>query len=1095
MTKFQIYSHYKLPITLDPLKYGKLLEQINNKFIVQLTTKNVAIINQNEKENFVKIFKNGDLILEFTDKTVQENSFIRSINDTRFLFENEKLISTQISNALGLISIFESNYPIYFNYDPVLNINLIFKHLYLFYWRIKINFWGVSSFTEWLAYTYFSFFMFILPCIFIFLLFKLIFANLFPSQQMEVIMSFIPCIKNYSMKGNTIKLRKTRSSNIWNVLEFKINNMVFTKELFQSKLNLFWNNPKVNIQFNLNNHMFVLFKIKYKNSDFVTIGKLQRLNIDDKDWFFNWILNMMEFKSEYYNETQIESIIFSFGFKEGKAPKKLTFKENLNYQVYQNNKLPISYNPLDCGKLLRKFNYDNYTQFILQTKDGNLIIFKQFKEYNEVEIFNKGDIMVSYKDELINDNKFFRIIDNKKYLFENNHEILFMKENKVKFISKISTSKNMTNNFLILDIETYIKNGILIPFCISIYDGINVNYFYILDYKNSEDMIISALNSIMIRKYNNYKVYVHNLAKFDIIFLLKYLVKLGTVDPIIHNNRIISVNFSFDKNNYQLIFRDSYLLLLDSLKNLSNSFNVETQKSIFPFLFVNENNFDYEGKVPDIKYFGNKITLEEYNNYSKKFNNNWNLREETIKYCNIDCISLYQVIIKFNNLIFGLFKINIHKYPTLPSLAFAIYRSNFMMDSIIPQLSGKIANAIRSSYTGGAVDMYVPKPPKGKKVYCYDVNALYPSQMKTNLMPVGTPIYFKGNIRDFNKNAFGFFYCKIKAPDKLEHPILQTHVKTNNGTRTVAPLGQWEDMIFSPEMDNAINHGYNFEILWGYTFESAYIFEEYVNFFHNLRNEYPKGHPMNYIAKILLNSLYGRFGMDDNFPNINIIHKDYYPDFENKYFDNIIDCKKIGDYFLVKYKTKEIKIQEEDSSTHNISIGISSAITAYSRIHMTIFKNNPDFTLYYTDTDSAYFDKPLPKEMVDSKILGKLKLEHICNKAIFLSPKVYALETENREFIYKVKGLSHEVELSMKDFEQLLYKDAFIEKTQTKWIRKLSEAHIELLEQVYTLEVTDNKRELIYDKNNKLIGTKPYKISESKDIREILTPFTNFILN
>jgi hypothetical protein len=88
MTKFQIYSHYKLPITLDPLKYGKLLEQINNKFIVQLTTKNVAIINQNEKQNFVKIFKNGDLILEFTDKTVQENSFIRIINDTRFLFEN-----------------------------------------------------------------------------------------------------------------------------------------------------------------------------------------------------------------------------------------------------------------------------------------------------------------------------------------------------------------------------------------------------------------------------------------------------------------------------------------------------------------------------------------------------------------------------------------------------------------------------------------------------------------------------------------------------------------------------------------------------------------------------------------------------------------------------------------------------------------------------------------------------------------------------------------------------------------------------------------------------------------------------------------------
>jgi hypothetical protein len=60
MTKFQIYSHYKLPITMDPLKFGKLLDQTNNKFIIQLTTKNVAVINHYEKENFIKIYRNGD---------------------------------------------------------------------------------------------------------------------------------------------------------------------------------------------------------------------------------------------------------------------------------------------------------------------------------------------------------------------------------------------------------------------------------------------------------------------------------------------------------------------------------------------------------------------------------------------------------------------------------------------------------------------------------------------------------------------------------------------------------------------------------------------------------------------------------------------------------------------------------------------------------------------------------------------------------------------------------------------------------------------------------------------------------------------------
>jgi hypothetical protein len=46
----------------------------------------------------------------------------------------------------------------------------------------------------------------------------------------------------------------------------------------------------------------------------------------------------------------------------------------------------------------------------------------------------------------------------------------------------------------------------------------------------------------------------------------------------------------------------------------------------------------------------------------------------------------------------------------------------------------------------------------------------------------------------------------------------------------------------------------------------------------------------------LLNSLYGRFGMDDNFLNINIIHKDFYPDFENKFIDSIEDKIDLGDH-------------------------------------------------------------------------------------------------------------------------------------------------------------------------------------------------------
>jgi hypothetical protein len=47
-----------------------------------------------------------------------------------------------------------------------------------------------------------------------------------------------------------------------------------------------------------------------------------------------------------------------------------------------------------------------------------------------------------------------------------------------------------------------------------------------------------------------------------------------------------------------------------------------------------------------------------------------------------------------------------------------------------------------------------------------------------------------------------------------------------------------------------------------------------------------------------------------------------------------------------------------------------------------------------------------------------------------------------------------------------------------------------VLEQLYTLKVTDNKRRLIYDENNKLIGSTPYVINEKKNKLSIkIIPF------
>jgi len=1006
--KFQNYKHFKLPITINPLEYGKLIFKNNNIYIINITPKTIAVINQLDEFNEVKFFRDGDQIFSYKDHKINENTFVRSLANKKFIFKNNVLVETQNTIIRAIILIFLI-YIIFFIIFPENTINL--------------GLVGISG-------------------------------------------------------KNIIKLRRVSSKNIWKELSFNINNKVFTKVLFEKIFNQFW--KSVENKFTENNHMFILFKVKYIDREFSTIGKIQRINKSDKNWYMDFILENMKFKSEYYNETQIDSFIFSCGFKSGKIENKDNLNININFQNFKNNNLPISMNPIDYGRLIIQNKIESGINYIIQNEKDQTINFKKFEKYNEVEFFKNGILIIKFTDILINKSKFMRKIDNKNYFFENGSQILFTSEIKTKFITKTNKSKNLVNNFITLDIETFVHENSLIPYLICYYDGKNIYSFGLWDYETVEMMILECLKSILIRKYNGYKVYIHNMAKFDIIFLLKYIVKIATLQPVIHNGRIISLMINFGKNNeYSIQFKDSYLLLLASLAKLSKAFGITNPKSLFPFHFVNKDNFNYIGKIPDIRYF-NKISKNEYQNYKSNFRTVWNLKVESIKYCEIDCISLYQVLIKFNDLIFKLFRKNVHHYPTLPSLAFGIFRSNFMENENIPQLSGKIAKDIRQGYTGGSVEVYIHKPPKGVKIKGYDVNALYPKQMFDRLMPIGFPTYFEGNIRAIDPNAFGFFYCKIIAPDDIKHPIIQTHVKINNMTRTIAPIGTWSDMLFSMEMDNTVKLGYQFEILWGYTFNNENIFKEYVTFLHNLRNEYSRGSAMNHIAKILLNSLYGRFGMDDNFANIEVIHKDYYSDFENKFLDQIDEKIDLGEYMLVFHNKLE-NIISDDESTHNVSIGIAAAITAYSRIYMTKFKNNPKINLYYTDTDSIYTDSELDEDLIDDKVLGKLKLENTCKKAIFLAPKLYCLLTESDEFIHKVKGLKHEVDLTFEDFEKLLVKDFYIEKSQTKWSRNLSEGKINLLNELYTLKITDNKRQLVY-KNNKLVGNKAYKIDENKTI-------------
>lgn len=910
---------------------------------------------------------------------------------------------------------------------------------------------------------------------------------------------------------------KKRDKNFIN-FSIKINNQLLTSHIISKSINTFWTLKLNKLQ--KDDIILLLFKVRYHDGNYATLAPLQKINnsTDSLNKLKELFVDILEFKDEEYKTKPITNIIFTFLVvpfdKDIKREVKITPPLNLNKKYGRSYKL-MGYNlptTMDLSLWGETLTKTDKISIIKKINTNFLYIISTKGKLNEVKILKKGNKILEFTDLMTNTNNnstFIRTLKNKKFYFDNSKLVLKTEEKINKFIKQIKADKDIKFNVITLDIETRIINGSMEAVCLSFYDGKKVFSFFVTDYRNSLEMLSVSISSLLINSYKDHTIYVHNFSEFDSVFLMKLLAKIKNTNLKVmrNNDKWISTTLTWG-NNHKIIFKDSLLMLPINLRDLGIAFKIDG-KSIFPYKFLNYAPLNYIGKVPDFKYFTGitenefnnfvkgrdlnylkykGITLNDYKEYCKNFNNNWNLKNELIKYCNQDCITLYQVLEKFNSFIFDLFNLNIEKYPTLPSLSFGIYRSKYLNDFKIPIISGIFQQDLKKSYTGGATDVYKPH---GYNINGYDCNSLYSTSMETLPMPVGNMTYFEGDISKHVKKPFGFFEVEVTAPDNLYVPIIQTRIKTKHGNRTIAPLGNWIDMLYSEEIFNAQKHGYKFNILRGYLFDKEYIFSDYVNDLYQIKQEHKPTDPLYLISKLLLNSLYGRFGL--NFE----IHFQEFKIINNNDIYNLVDNVTIKDIIYIDKDKKLVSIINEENlenSFHdpnftksNSSVIISSAITSLSRIFMGNLKIELKDHLYYSDTDSLYIDIKLPDHLI-GKGLGKFKLENEFNEAIFLTSKVYSGKFTKNNNTYestKIKGYKPETfkdRVSFDSLKNLLIKDSHKNLYHEKWFNDFNNSTINVKNQIYTLSVTDNKRKLIYDENNVFINTTPFIINKNKEI-------------
>jgi hypothetical protein len=220
-----------------------------------------------------------------------------------------------------------------------------------------------------------------------------------------------------------IKNEFSKSIN-WGTFTINVAPSFFTRTFFSTNLDIFWTNI-VEKHVSENQHIFFLFKLKWSSGESDSLGRLQKLNKEDKDYILEKIIYGMVNRGDYYEPEVIISLEFQSSIREGRALKEQT-NINTSYPQYPRHKLPITMDPLKYGKLMK--NIGNI--FVMKVNQKNIAIITQKDDVNEVEFFISGELKYKYTDRKVNNSIIVRTLDNKQFTFREGKLVPYKVEDK-----------------------------------------------------------------------------------------------------------------------------------------------------------------------------------------------------------------------------------------------------------------------------------------------------------------------------------------------------------------------------------------------------------------------------------------------------------------------------------------------------------------------------------------------------------------------------------------------------------------------------------------------------------------------------------------
>ena len=580
-----------------------------------------------------------------------------------------------------------------------------------------------------------------------------------------------------------------------------------------------------------------------------------------------------------------------------------------------------------------------------------------------------------------------------------------------------------------------------------------VNYCVVMKLYSEEKFVCESIEEfvkyVLSKKSSTFIA--HNGKAYDTWLVHKYLIQQTNKRPsklILAGNKIMYMKIG------SIRFIDSLNHIAQGLSAFPKIFGIaEMKKGYFPYTFNTDENQNYIGQIPPIEYYNPDEMMEDKRKdfmewYNKQNEYVYNFKKELDGYCCSDVDILKRSMEIYIDEGIALNGLNPIKCSTIASYAMKVYRTNYLKKDAICVLKKDEYDFCKRGFFGGRTEVFQlhkkfekSDVEKGKYIDYADIQSLYPSVQYYDQLPCGKPKWEEDveYSKEYLENHFGYYEVDIVCPKNIHIPLLpeKKDMKLNFDL-----VNKNKAVYTSIELLRAIEIGYEIKKIYKvlYFDRSDDLFKGYVRNFLKIKAECSgydgddideyiqryydacgvllekekikanKGKKL--LAKILLNSLWGKFGQKDNMPTT-----EYITD-SSKWFrmlrDNNAGKITLQNENLIDVNTMYVQYVSNEtakSSLNTTNVALAGFVTSQARLRLYKELYKLDKRVIYCDTDSIVYEHDDSKYNIPiSDVLGGWELEtkknvHI-TEFVGFAPKSYAYRCDDGKVDVKCKGVT-----------------------------------------------------------------------------------------